>query len=304
MLRADGLTKRFDTRIAVEDVSFDVAGGEVLGVLGPNGAGKTTTLRMLAGLIAPTRGAVTLGGETLTPASAGRLRGRVGFLTESPGLWDTLTVRENLTVVARLYALPDPRAAVDAVLDAMAIASRADDTAARLSKGLRQRVAIARALVHQPSVVLLDEPTAGLDPASARAVRQLLDTLRARGAAVVFCSHNLGEVEQVSDRIAVLDGRVVALDTAARLRAAAGPPVVRIVLDHDAAAWGPVLIRAGVADVETDGRELRIGVHYGQPQVSTLVRLLVEAGAAVTSVTHDAPSLEASYLTLLGARPS
>src|SRR5687767_3271368 len=174
MLVASHLTRRFGDRIAVEDVSFELAPGEIFALLGPNGAGKTTTLRMLAGLIAPTNGAVHVQGERLTASTATRLRSHIGFLTEAPGLWDTLTVRQNLCVYARLYGLTAPGDAVNEALALFDILQRGEDRTARLSKGLKQRVALARALVHKPPIVLLDEPTSGLDPESARAVRELI----------------------------------------------------------------------------------------------------------------------------------
>ena len=178
MLSAEHLTRRFGERVAVDDVSFELAPGEVFALLGPNGAGKTTTLRMLAGLIRPSSGTIRFGGDTLTRQNAPRLRSRIGFLTETPGLWERLDVRQNLLVYARLHGLPFPERSVDEALDAFDMRDRARDTAAQLSKGLKQRVALARTLLHRPDVILLDEPTAGLDPESAREVRELVLRLR------------------------------------------------------------------------------------------------------------------------------
>lgn len=170
MLTASHLTRRFDSRVAVEDLSFELAAGEIFALLGPNGAGKTTTLRMLAGLIVPSSGTVHINGELMS-ADASHLRGRIGFLTEAPGLWDRLTVFDNLVVYARLQGVTPARDVVTRALDLFGIANRAGDLAAQLSKGLKQRVALARTLLHNPSIVLLDEPTAGLDPESAHETR-------------------------------------------------------------------------------------------------------------------------------------
>ena len=219
MLTASHLTRRFGDRLAVDDVSFDLAPGEIFALLGPNGAGKTTTLRMLAGLIRPSDGAISIGGEALTSSNAPRLRSRVGFLTETPGLWERLDVRHNLLVYARLHGLPDPDRSVDAALDAFDMRSRARDAAAHLSKGLKQRVALARTLLHQPDVVLLDEPTSGLDPESAREVRELILRLRHERRIVVVSTHNLDEVERIATRVGILRSRLVAMDTPAALRA-------------------------------------------------------------------------------------
>ncbi len=169
MLAADTLTKTFGARIAVDRVSFELGRGEIFALVGPNGAGKTTTLRMLAGLITPSSGAVRFRGET-TSGDMAALRATTGFLTETPGLWERLTVGQNLRVYARLHGLQQPERAVDSAMDLFGIRDRAAEPTAVLSKGLRQRVALARTLLHDPAVVLLDEPTSGLDPESARDV--------------------------------------------------------------------------------------------------------------------------------------
>jgi ABC-2 type transport system ATP-binding protein len=207
VISASHLTRRFGERLAVDDVSFDLMPGEIFGLLGPNGGGKTTTLRMIAGLIRPTSGDVRLDGQAVNRESAPRLRRRIGFLTEAPGLWDQFTVRQNLLVYAKLHELDSPARAVDGVLALLRIADRAGDSAATLSKGLRQRVALARALLHDPPVVLLDEPTSGLDPESAHGVRNLIEQLRNEQRSVVLSTHNLDEVERMADRVAVLRGR-------------------------------------------------------------------------------------------------
>ena len=227
MLQADSLTKTFGPRVAVERLSFDVRAGEIFALVGPNGAGKTTTLRMLAGLIRPSSGEVRFRGR---PAAGGEsaLRASIGFLTEAPGLWDRLTVRQNLRVHARLHGLPRPDRAVDTALDLFGIADRASEPAAVLSKGLRQRVALARALLHDPGAVLLDEPTSGLDPESARDVRELVTRLRHERRAVLISTHNLDEVDRLADRVAVLNTRLVALDTPQSLRERAFGARVRI----------------------------------------------------------------------------
>src|ERR1051325_11025774 len=171
MLQAESLTKTFGPRLAVDRLSFDVQAGEIFALVGPNGAGKTTTLRMLAGLITPSSGALRVQGQPTVGAESA-LRASIGFLTEAPGLWDRLTVRQNLRVHARLHGLAKPDRAVDSVLDLFGITNRAAEPTAVLSKGLRQRVALARTLLHDPRAVLLDEPTSGLDPENARDVRE------------------------------------------------------------------------------------------------------------------------------------
>jgi ABC-2 type transport system ATP-binding protein len=298
MLEAESLTKTFGPRVAVERLSFDVRAGEIFALVGPNGAGKTTTLRMLAGLIRPTQGTVRFRGQP-TAGAEGALRSSIGFLTEAPGLWDRLTVRQNLEVHARLHGLPQPGRAVDGVLDLFGIADRAAEPAALLSKGLRQRVALARALLHDPGAVLLDEPTSGLDPESARDVRQLVTRLRHERRAVLISTHNLDEVDRLADRVAVLNTRLVALDTPQSLRERAFGSRLHIRFSGRADAYAPTLRDAGVADVQVDGNTMSIGPGESQPGTPDIVRRLVAAGADIEAIEPEEPSLEQVYLRLL-----
>jgi len=296
LLNASHLTRTFDARVAVEDVSFTLAPGEIFALLGPNGAGKTTTLRMLAGLIAPSSGAVHVRDEPMTPRTAARLRGAIGFLTEAPGLWDRLTVRQNLTTYARLYGLQSPGRAVDRALELFGISDRSQDRAAQLSKGLRQRVALARTLLHDPQIVLLDEPTSGLDPESARGVRELILRLRDEGRAVLLSTHNLDEVERLASRVAVLRRRLVALDTPAALRARLFGERVRITVSRNAEALAALLRQTIGEEVILSDRTLAV---RGGAAVPNMVRRLVEAGADIESVIPESPPLEEVYLRLL-----
>ena len=302
MLTASHLTRTFGSRIAVEDLSFGLERGEIFALLGPNGAGKTTTLRMLAGLIAPTSGAIQVDGEVMSKDTAPRLRSRIGFLTEAPGLWDRLTVRQNLSVYARLYGLPHPERTVDEALDMFGVRDRAGDAAALLSKGLKQRVALARTLLHRPDIVLLDEPTAGLDPESARDVRELVLRLRDERRAVLMSTHNLDEVERVADRVAVMRSRLVALDTPAALRSHLFGARLLVVIGQPAAAFVTTATGPGIADVRADGSTLSIGVDDAARRAPEIVRRLVAAGADIQSVMPDEPTLEQVYLRLVGEK--
>lgn len=299
VLTASHLSRRFGDRLAVDDVSFTLEGGEIFALLGPNGAGKTTTLRMLAGLIAPTSGMVKIEGQTMRPDSAPQLRARIGFLTEAPGLWDRLTVRDNLLVYARLYGLPRPERVVDEALERFEIRDRAGDRAAQLSKGLKQRVALARSLLHDPRIAMLDEPTSGLDPASAREVRDLVLRLRAQGRTILLCTHNLDEVERVADRVAVLSRRLIAIGTPASLRSRLFAPRLRIALAQSAETFVPVLTAAGVPDVRVDGAVMSLGLANTALTTPDIVRRLVEAGAAIEAVVLEEPPLEEVYLKLV-----
>ena len=305
MISAAQITRRFGERVAVDNVSFSVEGGEVFGLLGPNGAGKTTTLRMLGGLIAPTAGTVAIDGRPFTPATAGALRARIGFLTETPGLWDNLTVEDNLRVYARLFAVARPDLAAARVLRLFELADRRDDRVALLSKGMKQKLALARALVHDPDVVLLDEPTANLDPKTSRAVRDLLLDLRGRGRAVVISTHNLSEVERLADRVALVSTSLIAIGEPAALRrevfgrrlrvrlATAFPPAVQLAA---AAA------RAGGYDVRIDGLNLSMVLEDPDRGTPGVIRALVDGGAEIREVFDEQPALEDVYLKLMAAR--
>ena len=277
---ADRLTRAFDDRVAVRDLSLTVHAGEIVSLLGPNGAGKTTTLRMLAGLILPTSGRVSISNIDVSAATSAAARAHVGLLTEAPGLWERLPVRLNLLTHARLHGIADAGSRVDAVLRRLDLFDRARQNAGALSKGLKQRVAIARALLHEPPVLLLDEPTSGLDPASARHVRGLITELRAEGRAILVSTHNLAEAEQLSDRIAILNTSLLASDSPAALRQSMHP--TRVIVEFEDAqepASIPITAMSDVPDI---------------------VSKLVGEGRRITRVTPAHRTLEEVYLELVG----
>ncbi len=199
------LTKNFGSRAAVADVSFSVARGEVFGFLGPNGAGKTTTVRILGTLISATAGSATVAGLPVGPASAARIRQRISVMPESPGLYQRLTVTENLQYFARLYGLARRDERIAEALAAVGLTGRAHDLAGSLSKGLRQRAGLARSLLNDPAVMFLDEPTSGLDPVAAHEVHGLIAALRDRGVTIFLTTHRLEEAERLCDRVAIMN---------------------------------------------------------------------------------------------------
>ena len=310
MIAVSGLTRRFGSRIAVNDLTFDVQRGEIVALLGPNGAGKTTTLRMLAGLIAPTRGTVAIDGVGLTRATGTALRRRIGFLTEAPGLWDRLTVRENLRIYAGLYSLTDTERTIDRALELFELADGASTRTAELSKGTRQKVALARALLHDPVVLLLDEPTSGLDPEVTRTVRRLLEERRAAGCSILVSTHNLDEAERLADRVAVLHERLLALDrpSALRQRLTTGRLVVRVAGDASAfvetarAAIAATSDAGATVEVVVEGAALVLRVSDPERQTPALVSALASAGARILEVRAEVPALEDVYLHLMESR--
>jgi ABC-2 type transport system ATP-binding protein len=298
VITANRLTRRFGDRAVVDDVSFEVGRSEIVALLGPNGAGKTTILRMLGGLIAPTSGSVVVDGVQLTRATGATLRRRIGFLPEAPGLWDRLTVRENLAVYANLYKLEAADSTIDGLLDLFELTAHQAARAAELSKGMRQKVAIARTLLHDPQVLLLDEPTSGLDPQIARGVRRLLDDRRGQGCTILVSTHNLDEAERLADRVAVVQRRLVALDTPAclRRRLTQGRIVVRLAGLASACLSA---VRGFDGSAAADGQLLTLRLPDLERDTPALVRAVVEAGAEILEVRPETAALEDVYLHLL-----
>ena len=219
LLEVEGLRKSYGTLQAVQDLSFSVAPGEVLGLVGPNGAGKTSTLRCLAGILPPTAGQVRIAGHALSthPVQAKR---ELAFLPDEPRLFEYLTVREHLAFVARLYGVADWEGRAQALLAEMELEGKEGALPGELSRGMKQKLSIACGLLHAPRLILLDEPLTGLDPLG---IRRMKASLRARaeaGAALVLSSHLLPLVEELCHRLLVIArGRVVALGTLAEIRA-------------------------------------------------------------------------------------
>jgi ABC-2 type transport system ATP-binding protein len=211
MLAARSLTKRFGSRVALQDVSFEIRGGELVSIIGPNGAGKTTLLSILSGALAPTAG--TLESPTR----------KIGWVPQQPALYSKLSVSENLRLFARLEKLPDPEAVVGRMLAQTGLEDRADEEVGRLSGGNRQRVNIAIGLLAEPSVLLLDEPSASLDPRQRERLWEFIGQLAGGGTAVVFSSHNVSEAERFADRVLVLvDGELLFSGTPAELERTVG----------------------------------------------------------------------------------
>ena len=304
MIEAIGLGKRFRTLTAVHDLSFTVGDGEIFGLLGPNGAGKTTSVRMLAGLIGPSAGTARINGLELGVASQ-RIRAGTGILTESPGLHDRLTARENLGYYGRLYGLrgANLRRAVDRYLGVVGLPDVGDRRVGGFSKGMRQKVAIARALLHEPEVLYLDEPTSALDPSAAKMIRDFVATLRDAGRSIVVCTHNLDEAERLCDRIGIMRGTLLRVDSPARLRRRNGTASVRVDLVGARRPESFLDLLAGLPFVASaranDGALL---VEVGDPRGDNpeLVRTLVDAGARIIGLAEEAVTLEQVYLDLVG----
>jgi ABC-2 type transport system ATP-binding protein len=304
MIEANALGKRFRSLTAVHDLSFTVGDGEIFGLLGPNGAGKTTSVRILAGLIAPTSGSATINGMQLG-ADSQRIRGASGILTEAPGLHDKLTARQNLGYYGRLYGLRGAtlRRAVDRYLRIVGLEEQGDRLVAGFSKGMRQKVAIARAMLHEPEAIYLDEPTSALDPSAAKNVRDFVATLRDAGRSIVVCTHNLDEAERLCDRVGIMRGTLLMVDTPAGLRRRGGSASVRIELvgARRAASFIDLLVELPfVQAARANETSLHVEVRDPRTDNPELIRVLVGAGARIMTVREEVATMEDVYLELVG----
>jgi ABC-2 type transport system ATP-binding protein len=301
ILRADGLTKRFDRIVAVDGLDLEVREGEVFGFLGPNGAGKTTTLRLLCTLIAPTAGTAEIAGYRLRRDDA-RIRAVVGILTEQPGHYERLSAQANLDYYGRLYGL-DPatrQQKIERLLRLMGLWDRRSDPIATFSRGMKQKVAIARAALHEPRILFLDEPTTGLDPDAAKTVRDLIVALREEGRTVFLCTHNLDEADRLCDRIALFRHRLLRVDTPGNLRREVYGAWTEVRL-RQALPEHLARVRAvpGVRDASLNDSTLRVDLDDPLLTNPAIVRTLVDAGAEVAFVTEGRPSLEDVYLKIM-----
>mgnify|MGYP002622872662 FL=1 len=276
MLRLEGLSKRYGDLVAVDGLSLEARPGEVLGLLGPNGAGKTTTIRMAVGQIAPDAGAVDVGGAG-SPARP-EVRGKIGVAPQELALYDDLSAAANLSFFGTLYGLAGAplEARVAELLGIAGLADRGRDAVKTFSGGMKRRLNLAVALVHDPPLLLLDEPTAGVDAQSRNRLFEVVRDLKARGKTIVYTTHYMEEAERLCDRVAIVDrGRLLALDTvAALIRAHGGRSVVR---------------------VERPGGEERM---ESADPLADLQRVLKEP--AVRGVHVERPDLETVFLTLTG----
>jgi ABC-2 type transport system ATP-binding protein len=309
MILARGLRRQFGQVVAVDDVSLSVPDGTILALLGPNGAGKTTTVRLLAGLLAPSAGEATVAGYDVRTNPAA-VRARVGLVTDSPGLQDQMTPVAYLDFFGRVYGL-DRRVRgrrIDELLRLFDLDGVRTSRLVGFSRGMQQKVALARALLHEPAVLFLDEPTTGLDPLAARAVRELIFGLRAARRSIVLCTHDLDEAERLADTVAILNhGRVVACDAGRALRTSASAgTLVRVTLARPCAE--AVAIAAAVGGVAEPRLESATVLAYraSLPQRANpaVVAGLVAAGAAIVSVACTTATLEEVYATALSHAPS
>ena len=301
-IRTDRLSRDFGTLTAVDNLSLEVPSGIVFGFLGPNGAGKTTTIRLLLGLLEPTLGnAKVLGYDTVT--EAGEIRERSGALLEYSGIYERLSAEDNLDFYGRVWCLPEAerKARIKELLTHLDLWDRRKELAGTWSRGMKQKLAVARALLHRPALIFLDEPTAGLDPVAAVALREDLASLaQIEGVTVFLTTHNLAEAEKLCQQVAVIrEGKLLAVGALEQLRAGVcGPRLEVIGKGFNPQALQAVRDRPEVTGVEQQNGRLTINLKETS-ESAPLVSLLVASGAQIEEVHKGSASLEEAFLALM-----
>jgi ABC-2 type transport system ATP-binding protein len=304
LLRCSGLRKTFGQMVAVDSLSFEIAAGETYGLLGPNGAGKTTCISMVAGVLRRDAGEISVGNERLTDASVAVKR-RIGYVPQDVAVYPDLSGRENLRFFAGLYDLKGAgaRARVDEVLELVGLRERARDKVSAYSGGMKRRINIAIGLLHRPDLLILDEPTVGVDPQSRNAILASIEALSAEGMAVLYTTHYMEEAERLCDRVGIIDlGHLIAEGSPRELTASVGErDRVRLTVAGDADAAAAALRRIPTVrqvTVHLDGIDvLDDDARTALPHILDAV---TSAGMTVRSVVVEEPDLEAVFLHLTG----
>jgi ABC-2 type transport system ATP-binding protein len=299
MLQVENLRKSFGSVRALDDVSFSIGKGEIVGFLGPNGAGKTTAMRIIAGFLSAGEGRVLIDGINIDDDPVA-VKSQIGYLPEQPPLYPELQVREYLTFVAGLKGVPKKEISdrVDEAMHVVRITDRADQIIRFLSKGYKQRVGLAGALVHRPPLLILDEPTVGLDPNQIVEIRHLISDLKAADRTLIICTHILAEVEQTCERVMIINnGKIVANDTKEKLLAGAGDKAeIAIEVAREGERAGGVLEGLGLAISERDGNRFILSA---EPRVRESVsKALVESGCGLVSLETRRLALEDIFIKL------
>jgi len=304
VLQASSLTKYYGRLAAVNDLSLEVFEGEVLGLLGPNGAGKTTSINMLCGLLKPDAGQVRIHGKIITNGDAG-VRSRVGVCPQEIVLWKTLTCLEQMQFIGEMYGMKgkDARQRGEGLLAALDLSEKKDKLARTLSGGMQRRLNLAMALVHDPEILVLDEPEAGLDPQSRVLVREYIKSL-ARHKTIILTTHNMDEADRVADRVAIIDhGQLLALDRPETLKQTLGEgDVLEIDLKNAAAEQVRLALAKIVPQVSASNHTLIIRRRGVVEMLPAILETLHQVGAGLAEVRLRANSLEDVFISLTGRR--
>lgn len=305
MLVADGLRKSFGDLEAVHDLSFSVDQGETFGLLGPNGAGKTTTISMLCGLLDPDAGTVHVGGERIRPGSTTG-RARIGYVPQEIALYLDLSGHQNLAFFARLYGLKGTaaKARIDEVLDIVGLTDRAGDRVEHYSGGMQRRLNIAAGLLHRPDLLILDEPTVGIDPQSRNMILEAVASLGRDGMSVLYTTHYMEEAERLCARVGIVDhGRLLACGSRRELvQLIDGQDQVLLSVTGDAAAVAARLQEDKVVTSAqaTSTKEIACVTNDASSKLSTIIASVTASGASVSDLRVLEPTLDAVFLAITG----
>lgn len=304
ILTAKNLRKRYDDLLAVDGVSFEVDEGESYGLLGPNGAGKTTTISMVCGLLRRDAGEVFVAGHPLDDGST-KAKEAIGYVPQDVALYPDLSGVENLRFFGRLYSLSGKELAsrVEAVLEIVGLSERARDRVSEYSGGMKRRLNIAAGLLHRPRLLVLDEPTAGVDPQSRNAILENVEQLKSEGLAVLYTTHYMEEAERLCDRVGIIDqGKIIAEGTRRELVAGIGEKDrVELTADGDLEAFATLARDLDGVEEATVGEEgVGLLCREGRHLLPRLLEVAEKAGAQVSSVEIFEPDLEAVFLHLTG----
>jgi ABC-type multidrug transport system ATPase subunit len=300
MITTEDLTKRYKSHLAVDSLNLNVRPGEIYGFLGPNGAGKTTTIHMLLNLTQPTSGRILLFSEPLVPGSF-HFKRSIGVVAEEPFESSQMTGWELVRYFAGLYGIDAPERRMDELFRALDLWDVRHGLARDYSRGMRQKLSIIRALVHEPKLLILDEPVSGLDPHGILQVRELINEYHQRGGTVFISSHILSEIERSADRVGILDqGRLLVEDTLAGLRRRLMPSQKCVVELESIPAELPARLKGEpyVLDFDQEGRQLNVTLGAQQDARSRLSRLIAEQGGVVLKMHSEEMSLEKAFVTI------
>jgi ABC-2 type transport system ATP-binding protein len=305
MIDAENLTKKFGSLTAVDNLTLHVGDGEVFGFLGPNGAGKTTTVRMLCCLISKTSGTAKISDYAVgNEADALKIRKLIGFVPDNVGLYEDLTAYENLDYYGKLYKCTEPQRKenIQHFLKMLGLWEKKDVATGTFSKGMKQKLAIARALIHDPEILFMDEPTANLDPESAKTVREFILGLKSEKKTIFLNTHNLDEAQRICDRIGILNTKLMAIGTPEELEHSVGARRTVIQLQQITDAILNSLKKLSLGKISRDETKLTIELADPYKENPAVVRAIVEAGGNVQSVSVSSSSLEEAYLKLVRER--
>jgi ABC-2 type transport system ATP-binding protein len=305
MLEVKAVTKTYGTLTAVAGVTFSAAKGETIGLLGPNGAGKTTTVSMIAGLTRPNSGEILIEGHPLS-GDTDPVKRKIGLVPQDLALYDELSARENLQFFAALYDLDGAEAkrAIDEALDLVGLSDRAKDKTGTFSGGMKRRLNLAAALMHDPQILLLDEPTVGVDPQSRNAIFDNLEVLKARGKTLVYTTHYMEEAERLCDRLVVIDhGKVIANDTLHGLYKLLPVTNLLVIELADGSGTFPMDRLQSLEVVKSaaiENRVLRVGLHDLNSGAPKVLKWLAANSHPYQHVVSERPDLETVFLSLTG----